>query len=101
MIILAQASDGSTWIFLALGIAIGLVALAAWATHWIWFFRSFGLFRVLVSFGKDNVARNIIRKNWLHYFLGAMGLAVPIVGIIHGFAIWAGAGLRVGELQEH
>jgi len=36
-------------------------------------------------------------KNWLRYFLGVMGTAVPIVGIIHGFAIWAGAGARVGD----
>jgi hypothetical protein len=35
MIILTQASDGGTGIFLALFIAIGLFALAAWGTHWI------------------------------------------------------------------
>jgi len=63
MIILTQASDGGTGIFLALFIAIGQVALAAWVTHWIWFFR---------SFGKDNVVLNIMRKNWLRYFLGVM-----------------------------
>ena len=98
MIILAQASDGSTWMFLAaLGIAIGLAALAAWFTHWIWFFRSFGLFRAIRSLGKDNVVQNIIRKNWLRYFLGVMGLAVPIVGIIHGLLLWAGVGARVGD----
>ena len=38
-----------------------------------------------------------LRKNWLRYFLGVMGFAFPIVGIIHGFAIWAGAGARVGD----
>jgi len=97
MIILAQASDGSTWLFLSLGITIGLVALAAWMTHWIWFFRSFGLFRVFKSFGKDNVVRNIVRKNWLRYFLGVMGLMAPIIGVIHGFAIWAGSGARVRD----
>src|SRR5262245_50012282 len=95
MIILAQASDGSTWIFLALAIAIGLAALAAWVTHWIWFFRSFRLLRNLTSFGKDNAARDIIRKNWLRYFLGVIGLTVPIVGIVHGFALWGGVGARV------
>jgi hypothetical protein len=94
MTILAQASDGSTW-YLALGIGIGLVALAAWATHWIWFFRSFGLFRAIRSLGKDNVVHNIMRENWLRYFLGVMGLTIPIVGIVHGFAIWAGVGARV------
>jgi hypothetical protein len=92
--ILAQASDSGTWIFLTLGIAIGLVALATWVTHWIWFFRSFGLFR---SFGKDNVVHSIVRKNWLSYFLGLIGFTVPIVGIMHGFAIWAGADARVGD----
>jgi len=61
MIILTQASDGGTGIFLALFIAIGQVALAAWVTHWIWFFRSFGLFRTIRSFGKDNVVLNIMR----------------------------------------
>jgi len=96
MIILAQASDGSTWIFFAaLGITIGLVALGAWLTHCIWFFKSFGLFRAIGSLGKDNVVQNIIRKNWLRYFLGVMGLVVPIVGIIHGCLIWAGVGARV------
>jgi len=94
MTIPAQASE---WIFPTVAIAIGLVALAAWATHWVWFFRSFGLFRFYRSFGKDNVIRDIIRKNWMRYFLGVMGLAVPIVGVIHGFAIWAGAGARVAE----
>jgi len=78
-----------------LGIAIGLVALGAWLTHWTWFFKSFGLFRAIGSLGKDNVVPNIIRKNWLRYFLGVMGLAVPIVGIIHGCLIWAGVGARV------
>lgn len=97
MTILAQASNGGTWIFLALGIAIVLVASAAWLTHLIWFFRAFGLFRLLRSFGKDNVARNLVRNNWLSCFLGAIGLTVPIVGIVHGFAIWAGAGARVGD----
>jgi len=92
MTIPAQASE---WIFPTVAIAIGLVALAAWATHWVWFFRSFGLFRFYRSFRKDNVIRDIIRKNWMRYFLGVMGLAVPIVGVIHGFAIWAGAGARV------
>jgi precorrin-6x reductase len=38
--IAAQASDSGTWIFLTLGIAIGLVAMAAWLTHSIWFLRS-------------------------------------------------------------
>jgi flagellar biogenesis protein FliO len=48
---LAQASYGGTWIFLALGIAIGLVALAAWVSHRIWFFSSFGLFPAFTSSG--------------------------------------------------
>jgi len=56
--------------------------LAAWGTHWIWFFRSFGMF-----------ARGISAR----YFLGLIGLLVPIVGIIHGVAIWAGFGARVGD----
>jgi hypothetical protein len=30
-------------------------------------------------------------------FMGVIGLVVPIVGIIHGVAIWAGAGARVGD----
>lgn len=81
MIILAQASDTGIWILIAVGIAVA-VALAAWGTHWIWHFRSFGMF------GRGSSAR---------YFLGVMGLLVPIVGIIHGFAIWAGAGARVGD----
>jgi hypothetical protein len=42
------------------------------------------------SFGKD-----MVRKNGLRYYLGMLGLMVPIVVIIHGFAIWAGAGARV------
>jgi hypothetical protein len=62
MTILAQASNGGTWIFLTLGIAIGLVALAAWVTHWIWFFRLFRLFR---SFGKDNVVHSIMRTRFV------------------------------------
>ena len=82
MIILTQASDGGTGIFLALFIAIGLFALAAWGTHWIWFFRSFGMFTRGIS---------------ARYFLGLIGLLVPIVGIIHGVAIWAGFGARVGD----
>jgi hypothetical protein len=81
MIILAQASDSGMWIFIAVGIAVA-VALAAWGTHWIWYFRSFGMF-----------ARGISAR----YFLGIIGLLVPIVGIIHGVAIWAGAGVRVGD----
>jgi hypothetical protein len=80
MIILAHAPDGGTGIFLALFIAIGLFALAAWGTHWIWYFRSFGMF-----------ARGISGR----YFLGVIGLVVPIVGIIHGVLICAGA--RVGD----
>lgn len=86
---LAQAPFGGTWVFAALGIASGLVALAAWATHCIWFVRSFGWFPAFTSFGKD-----MVRKNGLRYFLGMLGLMVPIIGIIHGFAIWAGAGAR-------
>jgi hypothetical protein len=88
MITLAQASDDGT---------IGLVTMSAYITHRIWCFRSFGLFRVFRSFGKDNPVRNIARNNWLRYFLGVMGLTVPIVGIIHGFAIWARAGARVSD----
>ena len=83
MIILTQASDGGTGIFLALFIAIGLFALAAWGTHWIWYFRSFGV--------RGNLVLNA------RYFLGVIGLVVPIVGIIHGVAIWAGFGARVGD----
>jgi len=83
MIILAQASDGGMRIFLALFIAIGLFALAAWGTHWIWYFRSFGM--------RGNLVLNA------RYFLGVIGLVVPIVGIIHGVAIWAGFGARVGD----
>ena len=92
MTIPAQASE---WIFPTVAIAIGLVALAAWATHVVWFFGSFGFFRFYRSFGKDNVIRDIMRKNWMRYFLGVVGLVVPMVGVIHGFAIWAGAGARV------
>ena len=69
--------------------------MAAWATHMIWFFRSFGFVRFYRSFGKDNVIHDIMRKNWVRYFLGVTGLVIPIVGTIHGFAIWAGAGARV------
>src|SRR5262249_51886464 len=76
MIILTQASDGGMRIFLALFIAIGLFALAAWGTHWIWYFRSFVM--------RGNPVLNA------RYFLGVIGLVVPIVGIIHGVAIWAG-----------
>ena len=101
MTILAQASNGGTWIFLTLGIAVGLVALAAWVTHWIWFFRLLqAAVTVLASrqsFGQDNVVLNIVRKNWLSYFLGVIGITVPVVGIMHGFAIWAGAGARVRD----
>ena len=85
MIILAQASDGGMRIFLALFIAIGLFALAAWGTHWIWYFRSFGMF----------AGGNVVLS--ARYFLGVIGLVVPIVGIIHGVAIWAGFGARVGD----
>jgi hypothetical protein len=87
MTIPAQASDGGTWIFLTLGIAIGLVVLAAWLTHLIWLLRSLKFFR---SLGMGNL-RNA------HYWLGVIGFAVPIVGVIHGFAIWAGAGAQVGD----
>jgi len=55
------------------------------------------LFRAIRSLRKDNVVQNIISKNSLRYVLGVMGLAVPIVGIIHGFLIWAGAGARVRD----
>src|SRR5215471_11343833 len=81
MIILAQGSNSGMWILIAIGIAAAL-AFAAWGTHWIWFFRSFGVF-----------ARGISAR----YFLGVIGLLVPIVGIIHGVAIWAGAGARVRD----
>jgi hypothetical protein len=87
MTALAQASDGGTWFFLALAIAIGLVALAAWVTHWIWFFRSFGFVMWIGQVKAPIGAR---------YLLGVAGLAIPIVGIIHGLAIWAGVGARVG-----
>src|SRR5262245_54018946 len=80
MIILAH-SDTGMWILIAVGTAVA-VALAAWGTHWIWYFRSFGMFP---------------RGTSARYFPGVMGLLVPIVGIIHGFAIWAGAGARVGD----
>jgi hypothetical protein len=98
---LAQASYGGTWIFLALGIAIGLVALAAWATHVIWylkFVRSYG--KELRSLGKENVTYySVVRKSLPRLFLGTIGFMVPIVGIIHGFVIWvwrwcAGRGLH-------
>jgi hypothetical protein len=85
MIILTQAADGGTWIFLALFIVIGLFALAAWATHWIWYFRSFGMF----------ATGNVVLS--APFVLGVIGLVVPIVGIIHGVAIWAGGGARVGH----
>jgi len=68
MTILAEVSNGGTWIFPTLGIAIGLVALAAWVTHFIWFFRSFGLFRSIRSLGTDNVARSLMRNNRLTFF---------------------------------
>jgi hypothetical protein len=29
-----------------------------------------------------------------YYWLGVIGFTIPIVGVIHGFAIWAGAGAR-------
>jgi len=74
---------GHTWVFF-LGIAIGLVALAAWVTHCIWFFRLFGSGSVL---SKD--ASVIIRNNGLRYVLGIMGLMMPIVGVGHGIVIWA------------
>jgi hypothetical protein len=83
MIILTQASGGGMRIFLAHFIAIGLFALAAWGTHWIWYFRSFGM--------RGNLVLNA------RYFLGVIGLVIPIVGIIHGVAIWAGFGARVGD----
>jgi len=83
----AQAFDGGTWIFLTLGIAIGLVALAAWLTHSIWFLRSLVFFK---SLGMGHLLN-------AHYWLGVIGFAVPIVGVIHGFAIWAGAGAQVGD----
>ena len=85
MIILTQASDAGTGILLALFIVIGLFALAAWGTHWIWYFRSFGMF----------AGGNVVLS--ARYFLGVIGLVVPIVGIIHGVAIWAGFGARVGD----
>jgi len=80
---------GHTWIFF-FGIAIGLVALAAWVTHCIWFFRSFGSGSVL-----SKESRAIIRNNGLRYYLGIMGLMIPIIGAGHGLAIWAGVGARV------
>src|SRR5215831_8371225 len=83
MIILTQASDAGMRIFLALFIAIGLFALAAWGTHWIWYFRSFGM--------RGNLVLNA------RYFLGVIGLVVPIVGIIHGIAIWV-ARVRGSEM---
>ena len=86
MIILTQASDGGTGIFLALFIAIGLFALAAWGTHWIWYFRSFGMF-----------ARGLSAR----YFLGVIGLVVPIVGIIQGsrsgLALVHGSEMMIGR----
>jgi len=88
MTIPAQAPDGGTWIFLTLGVAIGLVALAAWLTHLIWFLRSLEFFRSTFGMG---LLRNA------HYWLFVIGFAVPIVGVIHGFAIWAGAGAQVGD----
>ena len=42
-------------------------------------------------FARGNVVLNA------RYFLGVIGLVVPIVGIIHGVAIWAGFGARVGD----
>src|SRR5215813_12113710 len=84
MTILAQASE---WIFPTLAIAIGLVALAAWLTHSIWFLRSLVF---LKSLGMGNLLN-------AHYWLGVIGFALPIVGVIHGFAIWAGAGAQVGD----
>jgi hypothetical protein len=69
-------------------IAIGLVALAAWLTHLIWFLRSLKFF---MSLGMGKQLRNA------HYWLGVIGFAVPIVGVIHGVAIWAGAGAQVGD----
>ena len=62
-----KRGEGGFWP-LSLPIAIGLVALAAWVTHFIWFFRSFGLFRSIRSLGTDNVARSLMRNNRLTFF---------------------------------
>jgi hypothetical protein len=86
MTVLAQAFDSGMWIP-ALLIAIGLVALAAWLTHVIWFLRSLALYRSLGMAYFLNA----------YYWLGVIGFTVPIVGVIHGFAIWAGAGARLED----
>src|SRR5262245_21224914 len=82
-----KRGEGGFWP-LSLPIAIGLVALAAWLTHSIWFLRSLVFFR---SLGMANLFLNT------YYWLGVIGFTVPIVGVIHGFAIWAGAGAKVGD----
>jgi hypothetical protein len=92
----------STFIFFGLVIAIGLIALAALVTHWIWYFK------VLRSYGKElrwcrkeNVTRySVVRKNLPRIFLGTMGFMVPIVGIIHGFVIWVWRWRTGGKLSH-
>jgi hypothetical protein len=85
---------GATSIFLALGIAIALVALTTWLTHYMWFLRSFGLPAPLF---RHRVVHDVIRKNWLRYVLGVMRLMIPIVGGQSWFAIWVGAGAQLRD----
>jgi hypothetical protein len=68
-----------------LAIAALLVGLAAYVTHGVWFIRFLLFTRSLQQ-----------RRPW-PLFLGMMGVIFPIVGMIHGCAIWAGTGARVGD----
>lgn len=65
------------------GVLVGLLALftgiAAWVTHVIW------IIMTLASSTPPATVGQMV--------LGALGVFIPPVGVIHGFMIWFGAGL--------
>ena len=73
LVMLAENPAG--YVLLVLGLLLLGSMFAAWATHWIWFIR---------RCRGGNIDARV-------FSLGVSGILLPIVGIIHGYAIWLGA----------
>lgn len=75
---MARSSDGGIIAGLFMVIA-GLTRMAAWVTHVIW---------IIMTLASATSPATIVQM-----VLGAIGVFMPPVGVIHGFMIWFGAGL--------
>lgn len=67
-------------LLMLLGLAAALSFFAAWATHWWWFIKSW----------------RECNKRRPQIILGVAGILLPMVGMIHGYAIWVGGSVLGG-----